>query len=236
MFDFITSRRKAPRGRVFSASICPGLETFAAYGFNKSHAASYALISYQTAYLKAHYPQEFMAALMSLEMGDTNKTYKNIAECRLQNISVLPPDVNESDLYFTPVGESIRFGLAAIKNVGENTAKAIRESRLSTGPFKALRDITEKDKMAVTAVKVSIPAIIMQMAARREFGDKETFRYDRHTVGLPHPDGVEIISLLSLATNSNLKSLARASSRHLTSIWCLHNSPMTWLRKSRRIA
>ena len=87
-------------GEIFDA-----METFAAYGFNKSHAASYALISYQTAYLKTHFPQEFMAALTSLEMGDTNKTYKNIAECRVHNIPVLPPDVNESGEDFTVRGQ-----------------------------------------------------------------------------------------------------------------------------------
>ena len=81
------------------------METFAAYGFNKSHSAAYALISYQTAYLKAHYPTEFMAGLLSLEMGDTDKTYKNIAECREHGIAILPPDVNESREDFTVAGE-----------------------------------------------------------------------------------------------------------------------------------
>src|SRR5436190_11684973 len=94
---FLTGAAKQKVPDKLAGEIFDQMETFAAYGFNKSHAASYALISYQTAYLKAHYPQEFMAALMSLEMDDTNKTYKNIAECRLRNIQVLPPDVNESD-------------------------------------------------------------------------------------------------------------------------------------------
>ncbi len=115
------------------------METFAAYGFNKSHAASYALISYQTAYLKAHYPQEFMAALMSLEMDDTNKTYKNIAECRLRGIPVLPPDVNESDEGFTVSGETIRFGLGAVKGVGSKAIEVIQAAR-QDGPFTNLYD------------------------------------------------------------------------------------------------
>jgi len=105
------------------------METFAAYGFNKSHAAAYALISYQTAFLKTHYPQEFMAALMSIEMGDTNKTYKNIAECRMQEIQVLPPDVNESDDGFTVSGETIRFGLGAVKGIGSKAIEAIQIAR-----------------------------------------------------------------------------------------------------------
>jgi len=119
------------------------METFAAYGFNKSHAAAYALISYQTAYLKTHYPQEFMAALMSLEMGDTNKTYKNIAECRLQNIQVLPPDVNESDDGFTVSGETIRFGLGAVKGIGSKAIEAIQEAR-KEGPFTDLYEFCSR--------------------------------------------------------------------------------------------
>src|SRR5712692_10007954 len=120
------------------------MEEFAGYGFNKSHSCAYALLAYQTAYLKTHYPVEFMAALLTSEAGKTEKVVQYINEARGMSISILPPDVNESDLYFTPVGESIRFGLAAIKNVGENTAKAIRESRLSQGEFKSLYDFCER--------------------------------------------------------------------------------------------
>ena len=120
------------------------MEEFAGYGFNKSHSCAYALLAYQTAYLKTHYPVEFMAALLTSEAGNTEKTVKYINEARGMSISILPPDVNESDLYFTPVGESIRFGMAAIKNVGENTAKAIRESRQSQGEFRSLYDFCER--------------------------------------------------------------------------------------------
>src|SRR5262249_30556119 len=103
--------------RIFSL-----MEEVAGYGFNKSHSCAYALLAYQTGYLKTHYPVEFMAALLTSETGNTEKVVKYINEARGMSISILPPDVNESDLYFTPVGEAIRFGLAAIKNVGENTA------------------------------------------------------------------------------------------------------------------
>jgi DNA polymerase-3 subunit alpha len=120
------------------------MEEFAGYGFNKSHSCAYALLAYQTAYMKTHYAVEFMAALLTSETGNAEKAVKYINEARGMSISILPPDVNESDLYFTPVGESIRFGLAAIKNVGENTAKAIRESRLSGGEFKSLYDLCER--------------------------------------------------------------------------------------------
>jgi DNA polymerase-3 subunit alpha len=116
------------------------MEEFAGYGFNKSHSCAYALLAYQTAYLKTHYPVEFMAALLTSEAGNSDKTVKYINEARGMSIPILPPDVNESDLYFTPVGEAIRFGMAAIKNVGENTAKAIRESRLGAGEFRTLYD------------------------------------------------------------------------------------------------
>lgn len=119
--------------------IFDAMETFAAYGFNKSHAAAYAFISYQTAYMKTHYPQEFMAALMSIEMGDTSKTYKNIAECRAQNIPVLPPDVNESNEGFTVSGETIRFGLGAVKGVGSKAIEVICEAR-QNGPFEDVFD------------------------------------------------------------------------------------------------
>ena len=120
------------------------MEEFAGYGFNKSHSCAYALLAYQTAYLKTHYPVEFMAALLTSEAGNTDKTVKYINEARGMSIPILPPDVNESDLYFTPVGEAIRFGMAAIKNVGENTAKAIRESRLGAGEFRTLYDFCER--------------------------------------------------------------------------------------------
>ncbi len=120
------------------------MEEFAGYGFNKSHSCAYALLAYQTAYFKVHYPVEFMAALLTSDAGNIDKTVKYINEARGMSISILPPDVNESDLYFTPVNEAIRFGLAAIKNVGENTAKAIRESRLAQGEFRSLYAFCER--------------------------------------------------------------------------------------------
>jgi len=111
---------------------------FAGYGFNKSHSCAYALLAYQTAYLKTHYPVEFMAALLTSETGNTEKVVKYINESRGMGITVLPPDVNSSDLDFTPVGEAIRFGLRAIKNVGENTVKGILEARSLLGRFTSI--------------------------------------------------------------------------------------------------
>jgi len=119
------------------------METFAAYGFNKSHSAAYALITFQTAYLKAHYPTEFMAGLLSLEAGDTDSTYKNIAECRDRGIHILPPDVNASLHDFTAVGETIRFGLGAVKGVGAKAIEAVIAGR-ADGPFTSLHDFCQR--------------------------------------------------------------------------------------------
>ncbi|MGH9715820.1 MAG: DNA polymerase III subunit alpha [Candidatus Acidiferrales bacterium] len=111
---------------------------FAGYGFNKSHSCAYALLAYQTAWLKTHYPVEFMAAMLTSETGNTEKVVKYINEARSMGITVLPPDVNSSDLNFTPVGEAIRFGLCAIKNVGENTVKGVLAARATLGRFTEL--------------------------------------------------------------------------------------------------
>jgi len=113
---------------------------FAGYGFNKSHSAAYALIAYQTAYLKAHYPAQFMAALLSCDMNNTDKVVAYINECRDHEIEVLPPDINESDKDFTVVEDRIRFGLAAVKNVGEAALDSIIEERMTEGPYTSLED------------------------------------------------------------------------------------------------
>jgi len=119
---------------------------FAEYGFNKSHSAAYALIAYQTAWLKAHYPVDFLAALLTCDMDSTDKVIKNIADCREQGIDVLPPDINESGLTFTVVGTSMRFGLGAVKGAGSGAIEAVLESRKS-GPFAGLFDFCERVDM-----------------------------------------------------------------------------------------
>lgn len=118
-------------------SLFDSISKFAAYGFNKSHSAAYALITFQTAWLKAHYPTEFLAALLTLEMGSTDNTYKNLADCQRRNIAVLPPDVNSSNKDFTVTDEGIRFGLGAVKGVGDKAIESIVESR-EDGAFKSL--------------------------------------------------------------------------------------------------
>ncbi len=126
------------------------MEKFGGYGFNKSHSVAYAMIAYQTAYLKAHYPVQFMAALLTEDMGSQDKTIKNIAECKEMGIPILPPDINESQLDFAVVGESIRFGLAAIKNVGVKAVEAIVHEREREGPFNSLTEFCRRvDKAKV---------------------------------------------------------------------------------------
>jgi DNA polymerase-3 subunit alpha len=120
------------------------METFARYGFNRSHSAAYAMISYQTAYLKAHYPVEFMAALMSLEMEDSDKTLKNFNECRKQKIKVLPPDVNQSVAGFSVRGGEIRYGLEAVKGVGEKVVQYILSVRDEGGDFKDFNEFLSR--------------------------------------------------------------------------------------------
>jgi DNA polymerase III subunit alpha len=116
---------------------------FAGYGFNKSHSCAYALLAYQTAWLKTHYAVEFMAALLTSETGNTEKVVKYIHEAKGMGITVLPPDVNTSDVDFTPVGEQIRFGMRAIKNVGENTVRGILEARQKLGQFGSIFQVCD---------------------------------------------------------------------------------------------
>ncbi len=119
------------------------METFARYGFNRSHTAAYALVSFQTAYLKAHYGVEFMAALMTHDMEDTDKTFKNFNECRKQGIAVLPPNLNESLASFTVRQGKILFGLEAVKGTGQKAVEAIVRAR-EDGPFKDLEDLISR--------------------------------------------------------------------------------------------
>ncbi len=119
------------------------MEKFAEYGFNKSHSAAYAYIAYQTAYLKAHYPVEFMAALLTEDMENTEKIIKNINEIRNMGIAILPPDINASCRNFTVHEKDIRFGLGAVKGVGGAAVEAIVEAR-QEGPFSSLHDFCER--------------------------------------------------------------------------------------------
>ena len=119
------------------------IEKFAGYGFNKSHSAAYALIAFQTAYLKAHFPVEYMAAVLTSEMNNSDNVVKYIAECRNHNIPVLPPDINESDKKFSVSDSKIRFGLAAVKNVGEAAIESVIETR-KEGNFSSVFEFCQR--------------------------------------------------------------------------------------------
>jgi len=122
---------------------------FAGYGFNKSHSAAYALLAYHTAYLKTHYPVEFMAALLTSVTSSTDDVVKYINECREMGIAVEPPDLHVSDANFTPHGQAIRFGLAAVKNVGPNAIESILEGRAERGTYRSIYEFCEKVDLRV---------------------------------------------------------------------------------------
>ena len=141
---------KKTAGEVFDQ-----MEKFAGYGFNKSHSAAYGLVSYQTGYLKTHYPVEFMAALLTSETSKPENVVKYIAECKEMGISVEPPDVQVSRAQFTPHGEAIRFGLAAVKNVGGNAIESILKAREELGgSFKSLWEFCDKVDLRVMNKRV----------------------------------------------------------------------------------
>jgi DNA polymerase-3 subunit alpha len=128
---------------------------FSEYGFNKSHSAAYALVAYQTAYLKTHYPIEFMAALLTSEISKPDNVVKYISECREMGIAVEPPDVQVSGAQFTPHGEAIRFGLAAVKNAGGNAIDSILKARAEVdGHFKSFWEFCEKVDLRVMNKRV----------------------------------------------------------------------------------
>jgi DNA polymerase-3 subunit alpha len=120
------------------------IETFARYGFNKSHAAGYSYLAYQTAYLKAHYPREFMAASLTSEMGNTDRVIILMEECRRLDIPVLPPDINSSRAEFIVEEDKIQFGLGAVKNVGLGAIEAILTERDKDGRFTSLFDFVAR--------------------------------------------------------------------------------------------
>jgi len=127
---------------------------FAGYGFNKSHSAAYAMVSYRTAYLKANYPVEFMTALLASEKNNSDKLSDYINEAIRMKIEILPPDVNESFKDFTVVGEDVRFGLSAVKNVGQGAAESIIEARQKNGKFESIYDFSKKIDLRAVNKKV----------------------------------------------------------------------------------
>ncbi|MFM8287365.1 MAG: DNA polymerase III subunit alpha [Planctomycetaceae bacterium] len=144
------------------------IEKFAGYGFNKSHSTAYAAIAYQTAYLKAHYPVEFMAALLSCGMEDTDRIYEHVDDCRRQKIKVLPPNVNQSEVEFGVAGKELTFGLAAIKGVGEGAVAALVKARTTGGPFRDIFDLCER--VDTKQVSKGVLEILVRAGALDTFG------------------------------------------------------------------
>ena len=158
---------------------------FAGYAFNKAHAAGYALISYWTAYLKANYPAEYMAGLLTSVAGDKDKSALYLNECRRMGIKVLPPDVNASNAIFTPVGDDIRFGMAAVRNVGIAVVESIVATRTAKGAYTSFSDFLRKVPVNVCNKRV-IESLI-------KAGAFDSFAHPRRGLVLIHEQAVDAI-------------------------------------------
>lgn len=156
---------------------------FSDYAFNKAHSAAYGVVSFWTAYLKAHYPAEYMAALLTSVRGDKDKSAIYLNECRRMGIKVLPPDVNDSEANFTAVGPDIRFGLSAVRNVGHNVVDAIAEARTEKGAFTDFSDFMEKVPPVVCNKRV-IESLIKS-------GAFDSLKHHRRALVTIHEDAVD---------------------------------------------
>ncbi|MCU1548134.1 MAG: dnaE [Arthrobacter sp.] len=161
---------------------------FSDYAFNKAHSAAYGLVSYWTAYLKAHYPAEYMAALLTSVGDDKDKLALYLNECRKMGITVLPPDVNESSVNFTPVGTDIRFGMAAIRNVGVNVVEAMVRARESEGAFTSFKDYLLKVP-AVVCNKRTIESLI-------KAGAFDSLGHPRRALAMIHEEAIDSVIVL----------------------------------------
>ena len=152
--QFVEGALKREVSRAVAEKLWKLINYFAGYGFNKSHSAAYAVLSYQTAYLKAHYPAEFMAALLTNEIHNTDRVIRFANDCRAMGIELLPPCINESEGTFMVREGKIRFGLAGIKNVGSSAVQSILSSRREAGPFRSLLDLCERVDLSAVNSKV----------------------------------------------------------------------------------
>src|SRR5471030_1315715 len=152
---FVEGAKKLGTNEKKAAHLFDLMEHFAGYGFNKSHSTAYALLAYQTAYLKANYPRHFMAALLTIESQNSEKVALYLAECRDIGVPVLPPDINASELPFTVRPEGVRFGLGAVKNVGEGAILSLLESRRAlNGKITSLFELAEHIDLRLVNKKV----------------------------------------------------------------------------------
>lgn len=183
--DFFAGMTERGYGRDAQQALWNVLESFADYAFNKAHTAAYGLISYWTAYLKEHYPAEYMAALLTSVRDDKDKSALYLGECRRMGITVLPPDVNSSDANFTAVGADIRFGLTAVRNVGANVVDAIVAAREGKGAFTSFTDFLDKVP-AVVCNKRTIESLI-------KAGAFDSLGHTRRALLLVHEQAVDAV-------------------------------------------
>lgn len=181
--DFYEGAKKTGVDKAIAQRLWSLIFKFAGYGFNKSHSAAYAIITYRTAYLKAHYPDAFLASLLTTDMGDTNKVVKYVQDCKDHGIAVLPPDINESNETFTVTDEGIRFGLAAIKSVGSAAVGRIIRERELNGSFKSLFDFCERAEPKILN-KALIEGLIRA-------GTFDSFGFTRATLLDAYPQALE---------------------------------------------
>ena len=167
------------------AALWETLLPFSDYAFNKSHSAAYGVVSYWTGYLKANYPTEYMAALLTSSQENRDRLGLYLGDCRHQHITVLPPDVNESDLYFSAVGDDIRFGLSAIRNVGANVVEEIIATRKEKGAFTSFTDFLDKVPLSVCN-KRTIESLI-------KGGAFDSLGANRRSLVLIHEDAVDSV-------------------------------------------
>jgi DNA polymerase-3 subunit alpha len=182
------------------------MDKFAGYGFNKSHSAAYAVLSFQTAWLKAHYPAAFMAAVMSADMDRTEKVVTLINDCESSGLAVLPPDVNASQYMFTVSDErSIRYGLGAVKGVGQAAVEALVAERVARGPFASLTDLCHRVELQ-RVNKRALEALIRDFATAEQVGIGKIGPALRGSLGKgsPAPDLAS-----TLVTFGKAESLAR---------------------------
>lgn len=180
--DFVDGAVKNGANRDMMNGFWKQLEDFAAYCFNKSHAACYGLIAYWTAYLKAHYPAAFMAALMTSDNDDTDRLAIEITECKHMGIEVLPPDVNESFSEFAvvPGKDQVRFGLSAVKNVGANAVEEILRARKEGGEFKSIEDFTKR--VSVRIVNRKNLESLVKAGAFDRFGERAELLFNMDAI------------------------------------------------------
>jgi len=198
---FLEGAKKGNFDLTKSEKIFDLMEKFAGYGFNKSHAAAYSLITCQTAYIKAHYPVEFYAALLSIERENTDKITKYIADARRHDIAVLQPDINESETDFTVLSErQIRFGLGAIKGVGQLAIDSVLEARKKNGPFKDLFDLCARTNTR-TANKRVIEAFV-------KAGALDGFKIHRASLFAAVDEALEMGSAMQKSLDDNQPSFS----------------------------